>query len=140
MTGKFLTQGLRAPNYVYEPLSVFREDIKKLTTQIGLKQTSAYLAEKFRDELMNILLTGRPNKDSLHKNLAKSGINVASGGDVITKTIRLRYENLKGWVEEQESFKVNLRNIFRWHNFWTSLCILIPELVRLINIHLSKTI
>ena len=117
MTGKFLTQGLRAPNYVYEPLSVFRGDIKKLTTQIGLKEAYAYFSKKFREELMNVLLTGRPNKDSLQKNLAKSGINVASGGDVITKTIRLRYMNLKGWVEEQESFKVNLWNTFRLHNF-----------------------
>ena len=117
MTGKFLSQGLRAPNYVYEPLSIFEKDIKKLITQIGLKRSSTYFAEKFREELMNILLTGRPNKDSLQKHLAKSGINVASGGDVITKTIRLRYVNLKGWVEEQDSFKVKLKDTSRYHNF-----------------------
>ena len=115
MTGKFLSQGLRAPNYVYEPLSIFEKDIKKLITQIGLKRSSTYFAKKFREELMNILSTGRPNENSIHVHMAKSGINVTNGGDVITKTIRLRYVHLKGWVEEQDSFKVNT---FRYHKFY----------------------
>ena len=117
MTGKLLSQGLRAPNYVYEPLSIFEKDIKKLITQIGLKPASTYFTGKFREELMNVLLTGRPNENSIHVNLAKSGINVTSGGDVITKTIRLRYVHLKGWVEEQDSFKVNSKDTSRYQNF-----------------------
>ena len=113
MTGKFLSQGLRAPNYVYEPLSIFEKDIKKLITQIGLKRSSTYFAKKFREELMNVLLTGRERSAMW----AKSGINVTSGGDVITKTIRLRYVHLKGWVEEQDSFKVKLKDTSRYYNF-----------------------
>ena len=119
MTGKFLTQGLRAPNYVFEPLSIFNKDIEKLTSQIGLRQASAYFAKKYREELMKVLLTGRPS-GRFHWAMHKSGIKVTSGGDVITKTIRLRNMHLKGWVEEQESLKVNLRDTFRWHLFWSS--------------------
>ena len=48
MTGKFLSQGLRAPNYVYEPLALFETDIKNLTKRIGLKEAPSYLAEKYR--------------------------------------------------------------------------------------------
>ena len=107
MTGKFLRQGLRAPNYVYEPLDIFGNDIKILNKWLGLKQAPSYFAEKFREELMNVFLTGRPNEKSFHASLATSGINVTDGGDVITKTIRMRYAHLKGWVEDQESFKVN---------------------------------
>ena len=107
MTGKFLSQGLRAPNYVYEPLSVFENDIKKHNKEHGLKQATLHLAKKMREELMNILLTGHPNERSFHVSRAVTGVKVTDGGDVITKTIRLRYVHLKGWVEEQESLKVN---------------------------------
>ena len=35
------------------------------------------------------------------------GIDIISGGDVVTKTIALRYKHIKGWIEEQETIKVN---------------------------------
>ena len=34
------------------------------------------------------------------------GVDISQGGDVITKTIRLRYKHLKGWIEDQENIKV----------------------------------
>ena len=110
ITGKLLSQGLRAPNYVYEPLAIFINDIKKLDNEFGLEL--AHLAKRFREEIMNVFLTGLPNKTSVHAPLSKSGVNVNNGGDVITKTIRLRYLHLKGWVENQESLKVNLNETF----------------------------
>ena len=62
---------------------------------------------------MRVFSTGQPNKHSFHANLAIRGVNVTRGGDVITKTIRLRYVHLKGWIERQPSFKVN----FSTNNF-----------------------
>ena len=115
MIGKFLTQGLRPPNYVYEPLTVFENDIRNLTSKVGLEKASTYYSEKFREELMNVFLTGLPNKNSFHPHLAKSGINVTNGGDVITKTIRLRFGDIKGWIENQESIKVCLIAILMMH-------------------------
>ena len=108
MTGKFLTQGLRPPNYVYEPLSVFEDDFRNLTSKVGLTKASKHYSEKFREELMNVFRTGLPNENSIHPYWAKSGINVTNGGDVITKTIRLRYRHIRGWIEDQESIKVCL--------------------------------
>ena len=106
MTGKFLTQGQRPPNYVYEPLSVFEDDFRNLTGRVGLKKTSTHYSEPFREELMNVFRTGLPNENVFHPYWAKSGINVTNGGDVITKTIRLRYRHIRGWIEDQESIKV----------------------------------
>ena len=108
MTGKFLTQGLRPPNYVYEPLSVFMDDLRDLTSRVGLKKASTHYSEPFREELMNVFRTGLPNENSFHPYWAKSGINVTNGGDVITKTIRLRFAHIRGWIENQESIKVCL--------------------------------
>ena len=34
------------------------------------------------------------------------GVDIISGGDVVTKTIALRYKHIKGWIEEQETIKV----------------------------------
>lgn len=38
---------------------------------------------------------------------SKKGIDISSGGDVVTKTIALRYKHIKGWIEEQGTIKVN---------------------------------
>ena len=70
MTGKLLAQGLRAPNYVFEPLSVYENDMQKLITKIGLKKASQSFAKKFREELTDVFLTGQQNNDSLHTHMA----------------------------------------------------------------------
>ena len=109
MTGKILSQGLKPPNYIYEPLSLFEYDFRNLASKVGLEEASTHYSEKFREELMNVFLTGLPNRNSFHwKNFAKSGVNVTNGGDVITKTIRLRYCHIRGWIENQNSIKVCL--------------------------------
>ena len=76
-------------------------------TKMSVKEAPSYLAKKYREELMSVFSTGRPNENSFHADRATSGINVTDGGDVITKTIRLRYVHLRGWVENQDTFKVN---------------------------------
>ena len=111
MTGKFLTQGLKPSNYIYEPLSVFEDDFRNLTSKVGLAEASTRYSGKFREELMNVFQTGLPNENSIHPYWAKSGINVTNGGDVITKTIRLRFGQMRGWIEGQESIKVIKRYI-----------------------------
>ena len=55
------------------------------------------LFRKLDDELKTAWMSSR----------SKEGIDVTSGGDVVTKTIALRYKHIKGWIEEQENIKVN---------------------------------
>ena len=64
------------------------------------------MGTKFKEELTNVLLTGRPRKGSFHSDRAIQGVDPSEGGDIIVKTIRLRYHHLKGWIEEQENLKV----------------------------------
>ena len=64
------------------------------------------MGTKFKEELTNALLTGRPRKGSFHSDRAIQGADPSEGGDIIVKTIRLRYQHLKGWIEEQENLKV----------------------------------
>ena len=67
---------------------------------------------------MNVFLSGLPNKNSFHwKTFSKSGVNVTNGGDVITKTIRLRYRHIRGWIEDQESIKVRLMAILMMQHY-----------------------
>ena len=110
MTGKFLTQGLNPPNYIYEPLSVFEDDFRNLTSRVGLERASTHYSGPFREELMNVFRTGQPDEHSIHPYWALSGINVTKGGDVITKTIRLRFSHIRGWIENKEDIKVCLNN------------------------------
>ena len=92
-----LSQGLRAANYVYEPMAYFK----------GKDLGEQEKATEFRTELMSVFETGRPKKSSFNANRSTRGIHVTQGGDVITKTIRLRYKHLRRWIEDQETIKVN---------------------------------
>ena len=76
--------------------------------QYGFTQGVKDMGKIFKEELMNVLLTGRPNKRMYHFHAQQSiqGAETSEGGDIITKTIRLRYHHLKGWIEEQQSLKV----------------------------------
>ena len=74
--------------------------------QHGFAQGVENMGTKYKKELMNALLTGRPRKGSFHAQNAIQGADLSQGGDIIVKTIRLRYQHLKGWIEEQESLKV----------------------------------
>ena len=64
------------------------------------------VAPKFREELVRAFATGRPKKGSKFTYRSIRGASVADGGDVIVKTIRLRYLHLKGWIDKQKSTKV----------------------------------
>ena len=61
---------------------------------------------EFRGELVRAFATGRPKKGSKFAYRSIRGASVADGGNVIVKTIRLRYLHLKGWIEKQKSVKV----------------------------------
>ena len=91
LIGNLLSQGLRAPNYVYEPLAYF----------IGKNLSKQEIVPAFRTEMMKVFATGQPQKSSIVANMSARGINPAQGGDIITKTIRLRYKHIRGWIEEQ---------------------------------------
>ena len=98
-----LSQGLRSPNYVYEPLAYF----------IGTNLSEQDLSSAFRVEMMRVLATGQPQERSNIAYRSLRGIDVEQGGDIITKTIRLRYRHIRGWIEEQ-AVKVKL-DIFALH-------------------------
>ena len=76
------------------------------TAQHGFTQGVKDMGGKFKEELTNVLLTGRPRIGSLHAKQAMHGTDPSEGGDIIVKTIRLRYHHLKGWIEEQQGLKV----------------------------------
>ena len=105
-TGKLLSQGLPSPNYVYEPMAYFANDLDKLISHHGFKEGAKYMAPKFKAELVRVFLTGQPKSDSFLAYRSVPGHNITNGGDVITKTIRVRYSHLKGWIENQNNFKV----------------------------------
>ena len=92
-----LSQGLRSPNYVYEPLAYF----------IGTNLSEQDLSSAFRVEMMRVFATGQPQERSNIAYRSVRGIDVEQGGDIITKTIRLRYKHIRGWIEEQ-AIKVKL--------------------------------
>ena len=96
LIGKLLSQGLRSPNYVYEPLAYF----------IGTNLSEQDLSLAFRVEMMRVLATGQPQESSNIAYRSVRGIDVAQGGDIITKTIRLRYKHIRGWIEKQQAIKV----------------------------------
>ena len=52
LTGHLLTQGRRAPNYVFEPMAYFN----------GKDLPQHEIAPEFRAELMSVFETGRPKK------------------------------------------------------------------------------
>ena len=52
LTGHLLTQGRRAPNYVFEPIAYFN----------GKDLPEHRIAPEFRAELMSVFETGRPKK------------------------------------------------------------------------------
>ena len=91
LIGMLLSQGLRAPNYVYEPLAYF----------IGKNLSEEEIVPAFRTEMMRVFVTGQPQESSIVARKSARGINTAQGGDIITKTIRLRYKHLRGWIEKQ---------------------------------------
>ena len=101
LIGKLLSQGLRSPNYVYEPLAYF----------IGTNLSEHDLSLAFRVEMMRVLATGQPQESSNIAYRSVRGIDVSQGGDIITKTIRLRYKHIRGWIEKQ-AIKVKLKNIY----------------------------
>ena len=75
----------------------------------GFTQGINNMGTTYKNELMSVLLTGRrgqPREGSLHAERSIQGADVSQGGDIIVKTIRLRYQHIKGWIEEQESLKV----------------------------------
>ena len=106
LTGKLLCQGLSTPNYVYEPLVDLSSDLTKQIHQHGFTQGIKDMGAKFTEELSHVLLIGRPRIGSLHEKQAIHGADPSEGGDIIVKTIRLRYHHLKGWIEEQQNLKV----------------------------------
>ena len=54
LTGHLLTQGRRAPNYVFEPMAYFN----------GKDLPKHKIALEFRAELMSVFETGRPKKSN----------------------------------------------------------------------------
>ena len=76
--------------------------------QHGFTHDVKDMGKIFKEELMNVFLTGRPNKHMyrFHAQQSIQGADISECGDIITKTIRLRYHHLKGWIEEQKSLKV----------------------------------
>ena len=107
MTGRLLSQGVKAPNYVYEPMAYFESVLKELYKTIDFGQATEYMGTLFKEELTRVLSSGKPREGSFLAWRSSTGRNITNGGDIIAKTIRLRYSHLKGWVEKQDSFKVN---------------------------------
>ena len=103
VTGRLLSQGLRRPNYLFEPMA----DLAVAEMDDGHAAAAAKdVTPEFREELVRAFATGRPKKGSKFTYRSIRGASVADGGDVIVKTIRLRYLHLKGWIEKQKSVKV----------------------------------
>ena len=92
-----LSQGLRVPNYIYEPMAYFN----------GKNISEQQLATAFRAELKRVFATGQPKESSFQAGRSTRGIDIKHGGDVITKTVRLRYRHLRGWIEDLKNIKVN---------------------------------
>ena len=69
-------------------------------------ESVADAAPDLKEELARAFATGRPRKGSKFAYRGVRGASVAEGGDVIVKTIRLRYLHLSGWIEKQKSVKV----------------------------------
>ena len=99
LTGKLLTQGQSVPNYVYEPMAFF----------LGQNLSELEIGPEMRTELIRVFAMGQPQDNSPQAGRSTRGINIKKGGDVVTKTIRLRYSHIRGWIEDQESIKVNFR-------------------------------
>ena len=70
------------------------------------------ITPQLKTELMSVFETGKPKNSSFNAHISTRGINITEGGDVITKTIRLRYKHLRGWIEEQETIKVDAYRLF----------------------------
>ena len=102
MTGRLLSQGLRRPNFIFEPMADFSEEMDDDERTDSL----ADAAPDLREELARAFATGRPRRGSKFAYRGVRGASVADGGDVIVKTIRLRYLHLRGWIEKQKSVKV----------------------------------
>ena len=72
----------------------------------GYERAAKDAAPEFREELARAFATGRPKRGAKFTYRSIRGASVADGGDVVVKTIRLRYLHLKGWIEKQKSVKV----------------------------------
>ena len=107
MTGRLLSQGAKAPNYVYEPMAYFEDVLKALYKTIDFGPATEYMGTLLKEELPRVLSSGKPREGSFLEWRSTTGHDITDGGDVIAKTIRLRYSHLRGWVEEQDSFKVS---------------------------------
>ena len=103
VTGLLLSQGLRRPNFIFEPMADLAEEMD------GDQWADA--ATDMREELARAFATGRPRKGSKFAYRGVRGASVAGGGDVIVKTIRLRYLHLRGWIEKQKSVKVRASDL-----------------------------
>ena len=107
VTGLLLSQGLRRPNFIFEPMADLAEEMDVDERADPL----ADAATDMREELARAFATGRPRKGSKFAYRGVRGASVAGGGDVIVKTIRLRYLHLRGWIEKQKSVKVRASDL-----------------------------
>ena len=107
MTGLLLGQGLRRPNFIFEPMADLAEEMDGDERADPL----ADAATDMREELARAFATGRPKKGSKFAYRGVRGASVAGAGDVIVKTIRLRYMHLRGWIEKQKSVKVRASDL-----------------------------
>ena len=102
VTGLLLSQGLRRPNFIFEPMADLAEEMDGDERAESLTDATTDM----REELARAFATGRPRKGSKFAYRGVRGASVAGGGDVIVKTIRLRYMHMRGWIEKQRSVKV----------------------------------
>ena len=107
VTGLLLSQGLRRPNFIFEPMADLAEEMDGDERAEALTDATSDM----REELARAFATGRPRKGSKFAYRGVRGASVAGGGDVIVKTIRLRYMHLRGWIEKQKSVKVRASDL-----------------------------
>ena len=84
----------------------YAKEFKRQVDLLGYEIAMTEVTPDIREELVRAFATGRPKKGSKFAYRSIRGASVADGGDVVVKTIRLRYLHLKGWIEKQKSVKV----------------------------------
>ena len=114
LTGMLLCEGNQMPNYVYEPMHpVISQITEESSQQIWEKWENIIgVAEAYRNELLRVFSTGAPRNDSKLAFRSMRGKNISDGGDIIVKTIRVRYSHIKGWIEKQQNVKVSVSRPF----------------------------
>ena len=102
------------PNYVYEPMHpVISQITEESSQQIWEKWENIIgVAEAYRNELLRVFSTGAPRNDSKLAFRSMRGKDISDGGDIIVKTIRVRYSHIKGWIEKQQNVKVSVSRPF----------------------------